>query len=100
MYVHAVDQADVPPIEMPARFKHDVAYFMTPPGQGGAPDKLPSGEYWIDRQDAERWLADGVLEVISPLDSQRHAELEISAEQEAWLEWLILHQVRHIRIIA
>ena len=36
---------------MPARFKRDIAYFMTPPGERGAP-QLPSGEYWISLEDA------------------------------------------------
>jgi len=32
----------VPPIEMPQRFRHDIAYFMTPAGSGGAPPQLPA----------------------------------------------------------
>lgn len=97
MHVIAVGRPELATLEMPARFKHDVAYFMTPGGERGAP-KLPAGEYWIDLDDARRWLAEGVLLVYSPLDSEKQAELEITEEQEAWLEWLIAHGVQHVRL--
>jgi len=98
MRVVAVDRPEVPPLEMPPRFKHDIAYFMTPAGHRGAPAQLAAGEFWIDSDEARRWLDEGVLEVISPLDSSRQAELEITEEQENWLQWLLTHGVRHVRL--
>jgi hypothetical protein len=98
MRIVAVDRPDLAPLEMPARFKRDIAYFMTPAGQRGAPQQMPAGDYWIDPIEARRWLDEGVLEVISPLDSSRKAELEITEEQENWLEWLLAHDVRHVRL--
>jgi hypothetical protein len=98
MRVYSVDHPDVPPLEMPRRFKHDIAYFMTPPGSPGAPAQLPAGEYWIEPADARRWLDEGVLKVISPLDSRRQAELELTEEQEEWLEWLLAGGIRHVRL--
>lgn len=97
MLVYAVDNPGLPPIEMPARFRTDVAYFMTPSGERGAP-RLPSGEYWISRDDAMRWLAHGVVDVISPLDSQHVTEFELTEEQESFLRWLVEHDVQHVRI--
>ena len=41
MRVYAVDHPDLQPLEMPRRFKHDIAYFMTPPGEHGAPRGWP-----------------------------------------------------------
>jgi hypothetical protein len=96
--VYAVDRPELPPLEMPRRFKHDVAYFMTPAGSGGAPAKLPAGEYWIDPEEARRWLDEGVIKVVSPLDSQRQAEVELTEEQEQWLEWLLAGGIRHLRL--
>ena len=58
MLVHAVDRPEVAPLTMPPRFKHDIAYFMTPPGESGAPS-LPAGHYWIRRSDAERGSTKG-----------------------------------------
>ncbi len=99
MRVHAVGRPELAPLEMPARFKHDIAYFMTPSGEHGAPT-LASDEYWIDAAEARRWLDDGVLLLISPLDSASKAEVEISEDQERWLEWLIEHEIQHVRVEA
>jgi hypothetical protein len=97
MLVLAIDKPDVAPFEMPARFRTDVAYFMTPAGERGAP-KLPAGEYWISLDDARRWLDDGVVEVVSPLDSVHATEFELTEEQENWLRWLVEYGVQHVRI--
>jgi hypothetical protein len=97
MLVYAVDRPELAPLEMPARFLHDVAYFMTPPGEQGAP-KLPAGEYWIRLDESRRWLDEGVLLLVSPLDSENQAEVELSEEQEAWLEWMVAHGVQHVRL--
>ena len=97
MLVHALDRPNIPPLEMPDRFRTDVAYFMTPAGEPGVPP-LAKGEYWIRLTDSGRWLSEGVLCVISPLDSQKQAEIELTEEQEAWLEWLVHHAVEHLRL--
>lgn len=97
MRVHAVDRPDLAPLEMPPRFKHDIAYFMTPAGERGVPN-LPNGEYWVMADDARRWLDEGVLLLVSPLDSESKAEVEISEDQERWLEWLVEHDVQHLRL--
>src|SRR5215470_12822852 len=98
MWVHAVERPELAPLEMPARFKHDIAYFMTPPGERGAP-QLPSGEYWVGLEDARRWLDEGVLQLVSPLDSENKAEAEISEEQEKWLEWMVEHGIERVRLV-
>ncbi len=95
--VYAVGRADIPPHSMSDRFRHDVAYFMQIPAGGGA-SALPAGEYLIDLAQAGAWYEDGVISLVSPLDSQNHTEVEISEEQEGWLEWILAHQVNHIRL--
>ena len=99
MQVQAVDRPDVPALEMPDRFRRDVAYFMTPAGEKGAP-KLPAGEFWIDLEDARRWLDDGVLLLVSPLDSEHQTEVELTEDQERWLEWILEHGIQHVRVNA
>ena len=99
MRVHPVDKLEIAPFPMPARFQHDIAYFMTPAGEQGAP-QLGEGEYWIRLPDARDWLEEGVLEVISPLDSQRKAEIELTEEQEAWLEWMVANEIQHVRLVS
>ena len=97
MRVIAVDRPELAPLEMPERFKRDIAYFMTPPGEHGVPP-LPAGEYWVRLEDARRWLEDGVLSLVSPLDSQHQTEAEITDEQQAWLEWMVAHNVERLRL--
>jgi hypothetical protein len=96
MKIYAVDKPDLPPFEMPDRFRTQIVYFMTPSGMRGAPD-LPPGEYWIVPDDARRWLNELVVEVVSPLDAESKAEIELTDEQEAWLQWLVDHQIQHVR---
>lgn len=82
---------------MPDRFRHDVSYFMTPAGEPGVPT-LADGEYWVRRADAVRLLDEGVLVLVSPLDSHHRTEVELTAEQEEWLEWMVKHGVERIRV--
>lgn len=96
--VHAVGRPEVAPCAMPDRFRHDVTYFCTPPGSLGAPARLPPAEYFITREDARRILDDGVVRIVSPLDSASSTEIEITEEQEAFLDWLFAHDVQHVRI--
>lgn len=97
LYVHAVEKPNLPPLEMPDRFRMEVTYFMTPPGEHGVP-KLPKGEYWIRLSEARTWYDEGVIYLVSPLDSENNTEVEISQEQETWLGWMIEHEVEHIRL--
>ncbi len=96
--VAAVDRENVPAFAMPPRFRHDVTYFATPPGVQDAPARLPEREYWIRRDDAQRILDDGVITIVSPLDSASRTEIEITEEQERWLEWLTRYDVQHVRL--
>ena len=96
--VHAVGRSDVPAYSMPARFRHDVTYFCTPAGEAGAPDRLGAREYFVRLDDARQVLDDGVIRIVSPLDSATTAEIEISEEQEDWLRWMVQHEVEHIRL--
>ena len=49
-------------------------------------------------EDARRWLEDGVLSLVSPLDSQHRAEAEITDEQQTWLEWMVANNVERVRL--
>lgn len=95
--VVAVGRPELPPFAMPERFRTDVAYFMSLPGEPGVPTLQP-GEYWVSATRARAWLDDGVFRIISPLDSAAEAEVELSEEQEAWLEWMTEHGIEQIRL--
>ena len=34
----------------------------------------------------------------SPLDAATKAEIELSEDHERWLEWMVEHQIQHIRL--
>ena len=97
MHVVAVSRTDVPAVEMPSRFRTDISYFMTPAGEEGVPE-LGAGEFWISLDDSRRWLDDLVIEVVSPLSADIKAEVEITEDQERWLEWLVRYEVQHVRL--
>lgn len=96
--VYSVDRPETPPLKLPDRFRTDVIHFATPAGMADAPEKLASGEYWVRREDAEQAFDEGVLHVVSILDSENRTELEITEDQEIFLEWLLKHNVQHIRL--
>ncbi len=43
-------------------------------------------------------LEDGVFYMVSPLDSQNQSEIEITLEQEIFLEWIVEKEVENIRV--
>ncbi|MBI5760879.1 MAG: hypothetical protein HZA46_20345 [Planctomycetales bacterium] len=97
LLIHAITRPDLPPFRMPDRFRHEITYFMTPAGEHGVPT-MPTGEYWVRLEDSRTALDDGVFRLVSPLDTDRKAEIEISEEQEAWLEWMVANRIEHIRV--
>ena len=97
--VVAVGHPELPPFTMPDRFRHDVTYFATSPGETGGPATLGENEWWVRLSDANEFYDEGVLRIVSPLDSASKAEMEISEDQEAWLEWMVKNGVEHVRLI-
>jgi len=95
--VRAVDRDEVPVLEMPERFRREVVYFMTPSDHEGAP-LLGPNEYWVQPEHVVRWLEDGGFSVMSPLAAEAVAEIELSEDQERWLEWMQRYNVSRIRI--
>lgn len=96
--VHAIDRSELAPFGMSDRFRHEIAYFIAIPEETGHPPTA-AGEYWIDLAQAREWYDDGAILLVSPLDSQNRTEVELSEEQESWLEWLLANQVSHVRLV-
>src|SRR4029078_12537645 len=94
MKIAAVDQPNIPPLEMPERFRMEIVYFMTLPGDKGAPVKMEEGQYWIDRDEAQKWLDEQVVYVVSPLDAENQAEIELTEYHEAFLQWVVEQKVK------
>jgi hypothetical protein len=96
--VFSVEKPEIKAFLMPSRFKHDIIYFATPAGKPGVPPALGQGDWWIPREEALRLFEEGVVRIVSPLDSSTTAELEITEEQEAWLQWVIENEIEQIRL--
>ena len=97
MFVHAVDQTGVAPLQMPDQFRTQIVYFMTPGDEEGVPP-LGADEYFIRRENAQKWLDEYVVEVVSPLDAAAVAQVELTEEQEDWLQWMVDNQIEHVRL--
>lgn len=98
MKIVSLDHPEAPPLEMPARFRTEIVYFMTPAGSRTAPAQLGPDEYWIDAADAKTWLDELVISIVSPLDAASTADIELSDDHERFLEWLLAHHVQHVRL--
>jgi hypothetical protein len=70
---------------------------MTPGDAPGAP-KLGPNEYWIEPANVNRWLEEGCFSVVSPLDAESVAEIELTEDQERWLEWLKKYAISQVQI--
>ena len=92
-----IDNPAAPPLEISARLRSQLVYFMTPPDEPHVPP-LEANDYWIDAEQAAEWLADGVFELVSPLDEERPTSIELSEEQEELFEWLTAHAIQHVRV--
>jgi hypothetical protein len=94
----SLDHPHLAPLSISPRLRAQLVYFMTPPDTAGVP-ALGEGEYWFDREEVSRWLSEGVLLLVSPLDTENMTEVEISEEQEVLLGWLVKNHVRHVRVV-
>ena len=94
----AVDRPELAPYPLSERLRSQLVYFMSPPGAPGVPT-LGENEYWADAADVATVLNDGVISLVSPLDTANMTEVEISEEQEALLGWLHKNKVQHTRVV-
>ena len=92
----ALDRPELAPREISVRLRSQLVYFALPEGARGVP-KLGESEFWFDPDEVNRWVEDGVISLVSPLDTAHMTEVELSEEQESLLLWLSKEKVRHVR---
>jgi hypothetical protein len=97
-YLASVDRPGTPPLPLSPRLRSQLVYFMTPPDTRGLPE-IGEDEYWISRADVTKWIVEGVIDLISPLDTEKISEVELTEEQETLLDWLDRYQTQHVRVI-
>ena len=95
VHVTATGRAEVRPIRLSERFRQEIPYFAADPPAGSS---LAEGEWCVDPDEARRLMDAGVLRLVSPLDSDSSAEIELSEEQEEFLDWVVTNDVRRVRL--
>lgn len=91
-----IDRPEVPPLAISPRLRSQLVYFAAPPGGQGVPP-LGDREYWFRPEEVAEFLDDGVISLVSPLDTDNKTDVELSDEQETLLEWLKAKSVCHLR---
>jgi len=95
----ALDQPDLAPHPISERLRSQLVYFQSGPDARDRPPQLGENEYWFDRDEVTRWLMDGVFYLVSPLDTEKATEVELTEEQDALMTWLEFNHVRHVRVV-
>src|SRR5919202_838981 len=90
-----LDRPDVGPRPISPRLRGQLVYFGSAPDAPGVPPLGPD-EFFFAEADVARWLEEGVLRLVSPLDTANVTEVELSEEQEEMLAWLKEHKVQHV----
>jgi len=97
MQLVAIGRTDVKPLKISPRLRSQFVYFACPPGQQGIP-KLEEGEFFFALKETEKWQDDGVIFLVSPLDTDNMTEVELTEEQEDLMDWLVNHKLEHVRL--
>ena len=88
-----IDRPEVLPLTISARLRSQLVYFAVPV------NPPIEGELAFSEQEVEKWLDEGVIELISPLDTANMTEVELEEEQETMLLWLKQQKAWRVRII-
>ena len=92
-----LDRPEVAPLPISPRLRTQLVYFCSAQGAPGVPD-LAEHEFYFAEDEVEKWIDEGVMYLVSPLDTANMTEVELSEEQEAFLHWLKAQNVRHVRL--
>ena len=92
-----IDRPEVPARPITERLRNQLVYFMTPRDTPGLP-ALGEQDYFFDSKEVATWADEGVFLLVSPLDTDSMTEVELSEEQEVFLQWLQDNKVSHVRL--
>jgi hypothetical protein len=96
--VFAVDQPALEPYEISQMLRGQLHYFTEGTGSRGGKESGNSDEFFFPLHLTSELFEEGVFYVISPLDDQNQAEIEITEEQEDFLDWLVSNKIERVRI--
>ena len=92
--IHALDKPEIDPYEISPTLRNQLQYFTT----GEIRDGSTPDEFCFPLERTSKLLEDGVFYVISPLDEEHQAEIEISDEQEDLLDWLVSNGIQRVKV--
>ena len=87
----ALDRPGAADLPISARLRGQLVYFMGP--------TEAEDEFQVVAEEVDRTLDDGVIYIVSPLDTAHKTEVEISEEQEALLNWLKSNRIGRVRVV-
>ena len=93
-FVSSIEKPEIEPFEITTELRVQLQYFTT--GETRDPERL--NEYFFPLLRSRELLEDGVFYMVSPLDSQNQSEIEITLEQEIFLEWIVEKGIEKIRV--
>ncbi|KAJ3059396.1 hypothetical protein HK102_010020 [Quaeritorhiza haematococci] len=94
----SLEHPELPPYPLSPRLRSRLVYFQSGPAAPAHPAPRGEGEYWFDRDEVTKWVMEGVFYLVSPLDTEKATEVELTEEQDSLLVWLETHKVRHARV--
>lgn len=92
-----IERPDVVPRPISPRLRSQLVYFSAPAEAEGVPSLGPD-ECFFREAEVDRWLDEGVLLLVSPLDTANMTEVELEEEQEAMLGWIKANRAWRVRI--
>lgn len=90
----AVDKPELEPYEISRTLRGQLHYFT----EGEIRDNNRPDDYFFPLEHTSELLDAGVFYLISPLDDRNRAEIEITAEQEVFLEWLVSNEIERVHV--
>lgn len=97
MKLVSVGRTEVVSKTISPRLRTQLVYFAAPAEAQDIPP-LGESEYFFRLNETQKLLEDGVIFLVSPLDTANMTEVELTEEQEDLLEWLAAHELEHVRL--
>lgn len=90
----AADKQNFEPFEISRTLRGQLHYFT----EGEIRNSEKPNDYFFPLERTAELLDTGVFYLVSPLDDRNRAEIEITAEQEDFLAWLVSNQIERIHV--
>ena len=90
----APDKPNLKPYEISRTLRGQLHYFT----EGEIRDSEKPNDYFFPLERSAELLDTGVFYLVSPLDDRNRAEIEITAEQEDFLAWLVSNEIDRVHV--